>query len=136
MGAQEEKRRQEAREDRKTALNVLNHGSNALFKAAVALAFVLLMFYGIRTAYRFGYSVFTTGAAEEAPGRDMAFVLEEGKSMAELSAELEKQGLIKSARIFRVQARIYGYELRPGSYTLNTSMTPEEIIRKLAGGTS
>ena len=46
-------------------LGVVNHAGHVLFKIAVVAVFAFALFYGIRTAYDFGYSVFTVQAAEE-----------------------------------------------------------------------
>ena len=48
------------REEREAARTILTHGLHVLFKVAVAAVFVMALFYGMRWAYRFGYSIFTT----------------------------------------------------------------------------
>ena len=87
-----------------------------------------MLLYGTRTAYEFGYSVFTMGPAEEAPGRDVEVTVLTGMSRRSIGSLLANQGVIKNATVFYVQAMIYGYELKPGTYTLNTSQTIEEIL--------
>ena len=120
---------QEEREEREAARSILTHGFHILFKIAVLAVFVLAVYYGVRYAYRFGYSVFTTPPAEEAPGREIGITILEGQSLRSVGDELEENGLIQSSRIFTVQARIYGYEILPGTYQLNTSQTIYEMLR-------
>ena len=119
----------EEREEKAAAQAILTHGLNVLFKIAVAAVFVLLLFYGIRWAYSFGYSVFTTPTMEAAPGRDVEVTVLEGQSIRSVGEELVQNGLSENSSIFVVQARIYGYEILPGTYTLNTSQTIYEMLR-------
>ncbi len=44
---------------------------------------------------------------------------------------LEKKGLIQDEKIFFIQAILYKANLQAGTYTLNTSMTPEQILEIL-----
>ena len=119
----------EEKEDKAAAQAILTHGLNVLFKIAAAAVFVLALFYGVRWAYRFGYSVFTTPTMEAAPGRDIEISVLEGQSVRSVGEELVQNGLIAKSSIFAVQARIYGYEILPGTYTLNTSQTIYEMLR-------
>ncbi len=117
------------REEQEAARAILTHGLHVLFKAAVAAVFVMALFYGVRWAYRFGYSVFTTPTVDPAPGRNVEFTVLEGQSVRSVGEELVQSGLTASSAVFTVQARIYGYEILPGTYTLNTSQTIYEMLR-------
>ena len=63
------------------------------------------------------------------PGRNVQFTVLEGQSVRSVGEELVQNGLTASSAIFAVQARIYGYEILPGTYTLNTSQTIYEMLR-------
>ncbi len=115
-------------QDDPQVLGVVNHVGNFLIKLAILVVFIFVLLYGTRTAYEFGYSVFTMGPAEEAPGRDVEVTVLTGMSRRSIGSLLANQGVIKNATVFYVQAMIYGYELKPGTYTLNTSQTIEEIL--------
>ena len=117
------------REEQEAAHAILTHGFHVLFKIAVVAVFAMALFYGVRWAYRFGYSVFTTPTVEAAPGRNVEFTVLEGQSVRSVGEELVQSGLTASSAIFTVQARIYGYEILPGTYTLNTSQTIYEMLR-------
>lgn len=133
MGRSRSKDFEKADASRRKFFSVLGHGGNALFKIAVAAAFVLLLSLGCRKAYQFGYQVFTEGTAEEAPGRNIEFTVLEGMSEKNVGTLLEKAGLVRNSRIFWIQAKIYGYELLPGSYTLNTSQTIRDMLLQMSG---
>ena len=46
--------------------------------------------------------------------------------------KLEKDGLIHNRYSFIIQAMVYEYEIQPGTYTLNTSMTSRKILEELS----
>jgi UPF0755 protein len=86
-------------------------------------------------SYNFGYRVFADVAMELSPGRDKEVTIVEGKSVMQIGEILEQAGLIKDAKIFYVQELLSEYhgELKPGIYTLNTSMSGTEILAVLGG---
>ena len=57
-----------------------------------------------------------------------------GMSRRSIGTLLKNKGVIRDSTIFYVQALIYGYELKPGTYILNTSETIEEILMTLSAG--
>lgn len=48
---------------------------------------------------------------------------------------VESRGLITDSRTFQIQLKLTDYDdkLKPGTYELNTSMTPRRIMKILAG---
>lgn len=103
------------------------------------LAIVILVAAGIyrlgEYAYTCGYSIVSDAAAEPGPGRDMRVVLTGDMTVKETAQLLERRGLINDADIFRIQLKVNRYEdkIKPGEYILNTSMTPKELMKELAG---
>lgn len=111
--------------------------NKALFrfiKVAFTIMVVLFVIYAFtklgRTAYDFGYRVFTETAMEKEPGRDVLVQVDTGTSGKELGETLENKGLIRDAKLFAIQLKLsaYSHKLKPGVYTLNTSMTPKEMM--------
>ena len=45
---------------------------------------------------------------------------------------LEEMGLIQSRYIFMIQALFYEYDIYPGTYQLNTSMTSKEMLEEMS----
>ena len=70
----------------------------------------------------------------EAPGTDSSSTVEETESVRDVAEKLEQAGLIRDAGLFVIQERLVGFKsgLQPGTYTLNTSQTPEEMIEILS----
>lgn len=92
---------------------------------------ILLLAEGISRGYAFGHEIFYAKAMEEAPGTDKALTVLEGQSDGEIIRTLKDLGLIDNELAARIQMRFYEYEIYPGTYTLNTSMTSKEIFQAL-----
>ena len=89
---------------------------------------ILLIYKGATRGYEFGHEIFYASAMAAAPGRDMEIQVEAGASVSAVGKTLEKEGLINNQYPFIIQAMVYDYEIQPGDYILNTSMTSREIL--------
>lgn len=109
--------------------------SSAVIQTAMTVIFltiVVMVFYvAIRKAYRFGQEVFDMSPMAEAPGVDKLFIVEDGVSTMQCLESLEGAGLIRDKNIARFLEFFFEYEIYPGTYTLNTSMTVKEILAEL-----
>lgn len=114
----------------KTALHLLGFILNMLMM--VLIAFVVLQLGA--AAYDMGYRVFSEPAMESAPGRDVMLEVEKGMSAKELGVKLEEKQLVDNHILFYIQLKISAYadKIKPGLYTLNTSMTAEEMMQIMA----
>ena len=92
---------------------------------------VLLLVEGASRGYAFGHEIFYASALEAKPGRDMVLVVPETQSEAQTLEILKDVGLIRNELAVRIQKMFYDYEIYPGTYTLNTSMTSKEILQVL-----
>lgn len=110
-------------------------------KIAFSLMILLLIIYAFirvgTTAYDFGYRVFTESAIDEKPGTDVLVTVTDGMSGKELGQLLCQKGLVRDAKLFYLQLALSAYNNRicSGTYTLNTSMTPKEMIVVMAQDT-
>ena len=61
-------------------------------------------------------------------------VVDDGDSVYQIGRTLESRGLIRDAKVFVVQEKLSNFsgKLQPGTYILNTSMTPDEMMEILA----
>lgn len=84
--------------------------------------------------YDFGYRVFTERPVEEEPGTDVTVDVAGDLSEYQIGKLLKKEGLIHDVNLFYVQLRMSAYhgKLKPGSYTLNTSMTAKDMMTVMA----
>lgn len=102
---------------------------SALIKIAVAIWIVNFIYTKTIAAYDFGYRVFTEEAVSPAPGRDVTVSIVEGKSVKDIAKLLEEKGLVRDYKLAFIQiyASEHRKEMEPGVYTLNTSMTVEDM---------
>ena len=105
--------------------------------ARVVLALILVSYIGRlgNAAYDFGYRVFSEPPVSSGQGIDVTVNVPVGASAMEIGRILEKEGLIRDARLFYVQETLSGWrgKLQPGTYTLRTTMTSEEMMEEMAG---
>ena len=109
--------------------------AGGFFRFAVYLIVAAVVIYIGKTAYDFGYNIFYQQPMDsEEEGRDVTVAVEEGDSVYQIGRTLESRGLIQDAKVFIVQEKLSNYsgKLQPGTYILNTSMTPDEIMEILA----
>ncbi len=94
----------------------------------------LLIYKAGQKAYDFGYRVFAEEAMSPAPGRDVEVSITQGKSAYDVGKMLEEKGLIRDAQLFMLQEKLSGYKdkMQPGIYTLNTSMTAEDMLKVMS----
>ena len=120
----------------------MNIDNKTLYKwiriALKVLAVVLVLYFTISMslkAHDFGYRVFTEPAMEEKPGVNVEITIDEGMSAKNIGKLLEKEGLIRDADLFVVQYKLSAYsgEIQAGTYTLNTSETPKEMMIIMSG---
>ena len=94
----------------------------------IILAIVLFRLGG--KAYEFGFRIFTEEPMSEPPGRDIQVTVSKSDGIKEVAEMLEDKGLIRDAFLFRIQEKVslYDGDIHPGIFTLNTSMTAEEMF--------
>ena len=100
------------------------------FSILVTLLVVACLIKLGASCYEFGYRVFTEKPMEEAPGTDKVVEVTADMSEIEIRKLLEKNGLVRDEKLFYAQLKLSAYsgKLRPGTYTLNTSMTAKEMM--------
>ncbi len=110
-----------------------------IINVAVRVAILIFVFSLIKkvclTSYDYGYRVFSEKAMTEGDGFDKEVVIPIGSSALDIGKILKNKGLIRDEKLFYVQVLLSSYrgKLNPGSYTLNTSMTAEDMMRVMAG---
>lgn len=92
---------------------------------------ILLLFEGTTRGYAFGHEIFYATAMEEAPGTPKTVTIPKGFSASDTANALKKAGLIDNTLAFQIQKLFYDYDIHPGTYELNTSMTSKEIMQEM-----
>lgn len=118
-----------------------------MLKAVRTMLIVLLniVFYGLvvfggvqlcRVGYSFAYEAVGDTAKDLPPGKTKTFSIDSSDGEYEVAARLAKQELIGSRNAFYVRMQLMkdtNTQMQRGIYTLNSSMTYEEIIRVIYG---
>ena len=101
----------------------------------VVIILVIMVVYRLGSmAYSYGERIFGEPPMESAPGTDIEITVGSEDSVRDIADNLKAAGLIRDAGLFVLQERLAGYKegVKAGTYTLNTSMTPEELIQTMA----
>lgn len=101
------------------------------------IVILLVVYFGVKiaaTGYDFGYRVFTETAVDSAPGRDTLIQIKEDMSEYDIAKLLEERGMVRDAKLFYIQLKLSVYSGKevPGVYTVNSSMTPKEIMATIS----
>ncbi len=97
--------------------------------AALAIALLLLLAPTVR------YFLFLARPAGD--GRTVRIVdFQKGESISQVAADMEREGILSSARLFVFHIRIKGVSgrLQAGEYQFSNGMRPSEILRKMVSG--
>lgn len=118
-----------------TGYRVAVLGAKGVIKILLYLLAAFLIVYLSRTAYTVGYAVFNQEAMAPEPGQAVTVVIPEGSSAGDIGSILERKGLVESSWVFALQERLSSYhdKLLAGTYLLNTSETPDDIMAILSG---
>lgn len=110
--------------------DILSTILSTIIKLIVIMWLVSFIISKATEAFSFGYRVFTEEPVSPEPGREVTLALTEGKSDKALAETLEEKGLVRDAKLAYIQILCSEYRktTEPGVYTLNTSMTLEEMM--------
>ena len=99
-------------------------------KKLLALTFVTLLLLFLA-----GFGLFLTTPPGDGKNTRI-FDFAEGYSFRKFAGELESSGIISSARVFVIYARIRGADARvkAGSYQFSDGLSPAEILRRMVTG--
>ena len=99
-------------------------------KIVVVILIAMVIYRLGSMAFTYGERIFGELPMTEEPGTDLSITVEETDSVRDVADKLEQAGLIRDAELFVIQEKLVGFKsgLQPGTYTLSTSQTPEEMI--------
>lgn len=119
-------------------------GSNTGFKLAkrmsytvlticINIVFYALVVYGIKAlalySYNFAYQVFGDVRVEEPErGMDVKITILSGEDSFSIASKLEDAKIITDRYSFFVKTKCSDYDIKAGTYILNTSMTYSEVL--------
>ncbi|MGN0362044.1 MAG: solute-binding protein [Bilifractor sp.] len=106
-------------------------GIKGVLKILVIIALIMVLIYLGTRAYSLGYEIFDEKAVDTGDGRAVTVTITDDMSVRQIGKLLISSGLLdESADAFVVQELLSGYhgEILPGTYTLRTSMTADDMF--------
>lgn len=115
---------------RKVVMRVVSISFSILVIVLVIFALTRMGEY----AYQFGYRVFTEEPMSTEEGSDVIVRIESDMDEVDIGNLLEEKGLVRDGILFLAQLKLSSYsnKLKPGVYTLNTSMTAKEMMQVMS----
>lgn len=112
----------------RTVLGILYLLLNIVFYVAVFLVVKNLC----SDTYRYAYQIFGNVSVAEAPGTDVSVTIEPGQGTMDIALMLERNRIVVNRYTFFIRTKLtIGKEhpIFPGTYTLNTSMCYDDILK-------
>ncbi len=108
----------------------------SILKLVIYVVIILTVINLCRGAFSFGYAVLNQEAMADVPGTDVTVEIPVGASAVDIGRILEEKGLIEDWKVFFLQELLSNYrgKLQSGTFVLNTSQIPDEMIMILGGG--
>jgi UPF0755 protein len=110
-------------------------GIKGITRILVLVALVVILVFIGRKSYELGYTVFHEKPVDKGEGRAVTVTVTDDMSVRQIGRLLNANGLLKeSPTAFMIQELISEYhgQILPGTYTLRTSMTADEMFPILA----
>ena len=103
-------------------------------KIVVGVIVVMFIYKYALVAYDYGYRIFSEPPMTDGEGRTVTVSISPEMDAETIGQVLENKGLIRDAKLFRLQERLSEYhgKIQPGVYDLTTAMTAEEMIAIMA----
>ncbi len=102
-----------------------------IIRIVIVILLALLIYKAGLKAYDFGFRIFTEEPMSTEPGRDVEVTITQGKGVMDIGKMLQEKGLVRDAQLFFVQEKLSSHKgkIQPGIYTLNTSMSTEDMLK-------
>lgn len=117
---------------RTTRMKVILNITNIVLHLFLNILFYVFVIFAITrlstVAYDFSYQIFGSKTLEQAPGRDITVQIKKGESTRNIASKLELNRVIENQYSFYVKTKLMDYNLLPGTYVVNSSMTYSEIL--------
>ncbi len=114
--------------------NIIGAVCGAIFRVAVVIAAVYVIYHGAAICYDYGYRIFTESPVSSGEGRTVTVTVTKDMSPSEIGDLFQKKGLVRDAKLFTLQYYLSENlkDVKPGTFELSTSMTAEEMMAVMA----
>ena len=111
---------------------ILLNMSVVVLTIGIAVIFYIAVAFGIKKlagmSYDFSYQIFGNVAVEAPPGRDVKVTILKGESSMNIASKLESAKVVVDKYSFYLKLKLKEYNIMPGTYELNTSMSYDEVL--------
>ncbi|MCR5102803.1 MAG: endolytic transglycosylase MltG [Butyrivibrio sp.] len=103
---------------------------DTVVRVVILVIAVMLIWRGSQTAYKYGYRIYKQTAVSSVEGKTATVTITEDMSVKDIADLLKAKGLIADTQLFYFQEMfsVNHGRIMPGTYELDASMTPEEMI--------
>ena len=112
----------------KLTLRISSFILRGLLNIIFVILAVIVVIYGIRTAYNFTYQLYGPVTVDEEPGRTIPIRINKGESSMDIASKLEQNRVIVDKYSFYFKVKLQNKVIMPGTYKVNSSMTYDEIL--------
>lgn len=101
----------------------------------IDLMIIFLMYEMLVYSYTFSYSLFTDAPYLAGNTNNITITIEPEQSVFDMAEILYENRIVENKYLFVARAYVgkYNTKLRAGKYTLNSTMSPDTICRKMCG---
>ncbi|MBR6381282.1 MAG: hypothetical protein IKS07_06390 [Lachnospiraceae bacterium] len=118
----------------KNAWNLIATVLDIVARGTILVLIVYFIYTNALKCYDYGYRVFTEDPISSGNGREVTVTVPAGFSGRDLGELFEERGLSRDWILLMLQyyASEYREDIVPGTYTLSTAMTAEEMFEAMA----
>ena len=115
-------------------LGVVGNIIDTALQILLIVGIVYIIIKGAHVAYDYGYRVFTEKPMAASIGRDVEITIPVDFKAMELGKLFETKGLTRDSKLLALQyyCSEYREDIKGGTYTVNTTMTAEEMFESIA----
>ena len=117
-------------------MKLLTRLSRTILIVGINVIFYVFVFNKISDlagqSYDISYRVFGDECENEGPARDVRIQILKGESTMNIARKLEDAKLIPDRYSFYLKLKLEEYEIMPGTYKLNTSMSYNDILNEIS----
>lgn len=125
---------EDKRKDDQGLMGILS-GLQSILRILVYVLLIVLLILVAKKAYDIGSEVGNTAPVSKENGQDVLVIIDDSMTVRDIGELLRKNGLINEEPFsFMIQEALSDYhnKILPGSYTLNSGMSIDEILAAIS----
>lgn len=112
----------------KLTLRITSFVLRLLMNIIFYIVVVILIINVSKAAFDFTYQLYGPVTVDPAPGKEIMLQIKQGESSMDVASKLELNRAIENKYAFYLKTKLQNEVIMPGTYSINSSMTYEEIL--------